>query len=208
MLPKGLFDEVVTQGKKRAAKQPKKRRFTDDACTIMLIAQLAEDTAIAEGYFDCILLGLKVEVLSTVNVGCGLSANNILGSIARLPKHMVATGCFNNLFHSIQNKAMKQLKAGCVRNTLNTLAVLHEMPETALVLEGCFDNLLLKLQTVLRKSIAAYNNVEQISSFIGCSPPQLLRSCVDMTLTVQSQLLNAIEAGHTDREEFVYSLVV
>jgi hypothetical protein len=153
---------------------------------------------------------LKAEALSAINAGRALSANNILGPIARLPVHKIAIGCFNDLFHGVRHEAMKQLQAGRLCDACDTLAVLHAMPEMGSISDRYFDDVLLRLQTLLVQSIAAdkYDDAERIVSLVGRPPSQMLGGCVDMTLTIYDQVRKAIDTGHLDRAESVLALVV
>jgi hypothetical protein len=166
-------------------KQLKKGRFMDAAYTILLVARLPKDTTIADGYFDCVVSRLKAEALSAINAGRALSADNILGPIARLPDDKIAIG-FNDLFHGVRQKAMKQLQAGRLCDACDTLAVLHVMPQMGSISDRYFNDVLLGLQTLLVQSIAAdkYDDAERIVSLVGRSPSQMLGGCVDMTPTI------------------------
>ena len=208
--PTGFFDDTLPHIREKAMKQLEKGRFMDAAYTILLVAQLPEDTKIVDGYFNYVISRLKAKALSAINAGRALSADNILSPIARLPVHKIAIGCFKDLFHSVRYKAMKQLQANQLRNACDTLAVLHAMREMGSISDRYFDAVLLKLQTLLVQSIAddKYDDAKQIVSLVGRPPSQMLGGCVDMTLTIHEQVRKAIDTGHLDRADSVLVLVV
>lgn len=208
--PTGFFDDTVPHIRARAKEQLEKRRFMAAGYTILLVAQLPTDTKIADEYFDYVISRLKSEALSALNAGHTLSADNILSPIKRLPDHKIAIGCFNDLFHGVRHKAMKQLKACRLRDALDTLSLLHAMPKAGSISNRYFDDVFRNLQTLLEQSIAAnkYEDAERIVYHVGRLLPWILGSCVDMTLTIHDQARKAIVAGQLDRAEFVIALVV
>jgi len=54
---------------------------------------------------------------------------------------------------------MKQVNADRVLDALATLAVLRAMAEVAPASDGCFDDVLLRLHTLLEQSIAANDDI-------------------------------------------------
>jgi hypothetical protein len=207
--PTGFFDDTVHHIKDPATKQLEKRRFMNAAYTILLVARLPKDTTVADRYFNYIVSRLKAEALRAINAGRALSADNILCPIARLPNDEIAIGCFDDLFEGIRQKATKHPQAGRLCGACDTLDVLHAMPEMGSISDKYFDDVVLWLQTLLVQRIAAtnYNDAERIVSLVGRLPPQMLRGCVDMTLTIHDQVRKAIETDHLDRAESVLALV-